>query len=162
MPRVVRAGSSAVEHWFYTPVVAGSKPVPPTQYDVRRPGSEKVDLPPPECWYSGSVRGRKKLSANAERRAHTRAEEKLGRTRERLARLAPGGEANHPLDVTSASVIEPQARSMPCPKCLGPCSLIEHAAETREGHRLRIAHTICRACGSRRAIYFRIAGDLLN
>jgi hypothetical protein len=27
---VSRAGSSAVEHWFYTPAVAGSTPVPPT------------------------------------------------------------------------------------------------------------------------------------
>jgi hypothetical protein len=116
----------------------------------------------PSAGILGCVRGRKKLSAHAERRAHTRAEEKLGRTRERLARLAPGGEPNHPLDVTSASVIEPQARSMPCPKCLGPCALIEHSAETREGKRLRIAHTICKACGGRRAIYFRIAGDLLN
>ena len=70
----------------------------------------------PSAVILGYVRGRKKLSANAQRRAHTRAEEKLGRHRERLARLAPGGEPSRPLDVTTASVIEPQARSMPCPK----------------------------------------------
>ena len=108
------------------------------------------------------MRGRKKLSPNAERRAHTRAEEKLGRNRARLARLSPGGEPNHPLDVPSASLVEPQARSMPCPKCMGACTVIEHAAETREGRRLRIAHMICRTCGGRRAIYFRIVAAELN
>ena len=108
------------------------------------------------------MRGRKKLTANAERRAHTRAAEKLGRARERLARLEPGGEPVRPLDVMSASLIEPQAKSMPCPKCLGGCTVVEHAAETREGRRLRIAHMMCRMCGSRRAIYFRIAGEALN
>jgi hypothetical protein len=108
------------------------------------------------------VRGRKKLSLNAERRARTRHEEKLGRARERLARLAPGGEPNRPLDLSSASLVEPQARSMPCPKCLGACGVIEHAAETREGMRLRIAHVMCKTCGGRRAIYFRIVGDVLN
>ena len=109
-----------------------------------------------------AVRGRKKLSPNAARRAHTRHEEKVGRVRERLARLSPGGEPTRPLDVPSASVIEPQARSMPCPKCLGSCTVVEHAAETREGTRLRIAHMICKGCSGRRAIYFRIVGEMYN
>ena len=102
------------------------------------------------------------MSPNAERRAHTRAEEKLVRTRVRLARLAPGGEPSRPLDVSSASLVEPQAKSMPCPKCEGACSVVEHAAETQQGKRLRIAHMACKDCGGRRAIYFRIVGEALN
>jgi len=108
------------------------------------------------------VHRRKKLSANAERRLRTRAEEKLGRTRERLARLQPGGEPGRPIDVVSASVVEAQARSMACPKCLGSCTVIEHGAETLQGQRLRIAKVICSRCGSHRAIHFRIVGDPLN
>jgi hypothetical protein len=108
------------------------------------------------------VRGRKKLSVNAERRARTRHDEKVGRTRERLARLEPGGGPNRPLDVPSASLVEPEARSMPCPKCLGSCAVVEHSAETQEGRRLRIAHMMCKGCGGRRAIYFRIVADVLN
>jgi hypothetical protein len=108
------------------------------------------------------VRGRKKLSVNAERRARTRHEEKIGRAREKLARLEPGGEPSHPLDVPSASLVEPEARSMPCPKCLGSCAVVEHAAETQEGRRLRIAHMMCKVCGGRRSVYFRIVADVLN
>src|SRR5262249_46841036 len=108
------------------------------------------------------VRGRKKLSVNAERRARTRHEEKLGRARERLARLEPGGAPNRPLDVQSASPGEPEARSRPCPKSLGSRAVVERSAETQEGRRLRIAHMMCRACGGRRAIYFRIVTDALN
>jgi len=108
------------------------------------------------------VHRRKKLSANAERRLRTRAEEKLGRARERLARMQPGGEPGRPIDVASASVVEAQARSMACPKCLGPCQVVEHAAETMQGQRLRIAKVICNHCGSHRAIHFRIVGDALN
>jgi C4-type Zn-finger protein len=62
----------------------------------------------------------------------------------------------------SASLVEPHAKSMPCPKCAGACAVVEHAAETQQGQRLRIAHMMCKGCGGRRAIYFRIVGDFLN
>jgi hypothetical protein len=108
------------------------------------------------------VRGRKKLSPNAERKARARAEEKIGKARERLARLDAGGEPDRPIEVVSASVVEAQAKSIPCPKCLGPCRIEEHAAETLAGQRLRIARVTCAHCGARRAIYFRIVGDVVN
>jgi hypothetical protein len=40
-----RAGSSAVERWFYTPDVAGSNPVPPTNFErMRREGPALAGL----------------------------------------------------------------------------------------------------------------------
>ena len=109
-----------------------------------------------------SVRGRKKLSPNAERRALARAEEKLSRARERLAELDRGGAPRHPIEIVSASLVETQARSVPCPKCLGASRVDDHTAVTLEGQRLRVAHLTCTHCGARRALYFRIVGDLLN
>jgi hypothetical protein len=108
------------------------------------------------------VRGRKKLTPNGERRARARAEEKLGRKRELLSKVETGGNPQRPIDVASASVVEAQAKSIPCPRCLGPCRVEEHAADTVEGKRLRIARVACGNCGGRRAIYFRIVSDWLN
>jgi len=108
------------------------------------------------------VRGRKKLTPNGERRARARAAEKVGRKRELLAQAESGGHPQRPIDIPSASVVETQARSIPCPRCLGACRVEEHAADTLQGKRLRIARVACGHCGGRRAIYFRIIGDGLN
>ena len=108
------------------------------------------------------MRERKKLSRNAERRAKARAEEKLGKKRELLAKMESGGHPDRPIEVVSASVVETQAKSMPCPRCLGVCRVEEHAAETVEGRRLRIARLQCAQCGARRAVYFKIVGELVN
>ena len=108
------------------------------------------------------MRERKKLSRKAERRAKARAEEKLGKKRELLAKMELGGHSDRPLEVVSASVVETQAKSMPCPRCLGACRVEEHAAETVEGRRLRIARMQCAQCGARRAVYFKIVGELMN
>lgn len=94
------------------------------------------------------------------RREAARAAEKLARDRERLARLEPGGDAARPVDVESASQIEPHALSAHCLRCDGPNRLEEHAAATVEGDRLRVARLVCARCGARRAIWFRIASRL--
>jgi uncharacterized protein with PIN domain len=45
---------------------------------------------------------------------------------------------------------------MRCPLCGGELRVDEHAAETVDGKRLRLAHTTCIACSSPRTLYFRI------
>jgi hypothetical protein len=108
------------------------------------------------------MRERKKLSPKAERRARARAEEKLGKKREQLAKIEAGGNPDRPIEVVSVSVVETRAKSMPCPRCLGSCRVEEHAAETVEGRRLRIARMQCAQCRVRRALYFRIIREAMN
>jgi ferredoxin len=108
------------------------------------------------------MRERKKLSPKAERRAMARAQEKLGKKREQLAKIEAGGSPERPIDVVSASVVETRATSIPCPRCLGTCRVEEHAAETVEDRRLRIARMKCAQCGTGRAVYFRIVREMMN
>jgi hypothetical protein len=75
---------------------------------------------------------------------------------ERLFSAAPGGSPEHPLEVHSPSVIESRARGIACPRCGGEHDVLEHAAVTVAGARLREARLVCRACGNRRSIYFRL------
>lgn len=103
---------------------------------------------------------KKKLSARAERREAERAAEKLGRARETLARLEPGGAAPRPVEVESASQIEPHALALPCLRCDGALRLDEHAAVTVGGERLRIVKLRCSRCGTRREVWFRIVTAL--
>jgi hypothetical protein len=108
------------------------------------------------------VRERKKLSPKAERRAKERAAEKLGKRREKLAKIEAGGSPQRPIEVVSASVVVPAAMSLPCPTCLGACRVEEHAAEIVDGKRLRIARMQCSQCGAKRSVYFMIVGQMMN
>lgn len=103
---------------------------------------------------------KKKLSGRAQRRQDERAAEKLADARERLALLEAGGVAARPLQVTSASQVEPHALALPCLRCDGAQRLDEHAAVTVNGERLRVARTTCARCGTPRETWYRIAPDL--
>ena len=103
---------------------------------------------------------RKKLAPRAERRQRARTAHQLGRARERLARLEPGGSSERPIEVESASQVEPHALAMACLRCDGYGRLEEHAAETVKGERLRVARTACPRCGATREVWFRIAVKL--
>jgi hypothetical protein len=105
---------------------------------------------------------RRKPSPRAERREHERAAEKLARDRERLAKLEPGGDGARPVEVESASQVEPHAFGLPCPRCGGPLRLVEHAALTVDGDRLRVARMVCPACNTAREAWFRLAPRLPN
>lgn len=107
----------------------------------------------------GSVATRK-LAPRAERRAAARAADKLARGRERLARLEAGGTPERPIEVESASQIEPHALAMPCVRCDGENRLVEHAAESVGGETLRVVRMECPRCGARRAVWMRIARPL--
>ncbi len=106
--------------------------------------------------------GKKKLSGRALRREAERAAEKLGRDREKLASLEPGGAPERPIEIRSASEVEVIARSMPCSRCGAPVRLDEHLADTIGITRFRIARLSCSMCGARRSVYFRIALALPN
>jgi hypothetical protein len=103
---------------------------------------------------------KKKTSPRNERRAAARDADKLARDREKLARLEPGGAPERPVDVESASQIEPHALAMRCLRCDGANRLVEHAAETVDGARLRAARMACARCGAPRTLWFRIAAHL--
>jgi hypothetical protein len=98
----------------------------------------------------------------AERRAADRAAEKVVRGRERLAHLEPGGDPSRPLEVESASQVEPHALGLPCLRCRGSLRLTEHAAVIVDGDRLRVARLVCPACAARREAWFRLAPRLPN
>jgi hypothetical protein len=105
---------------------------------------------------------KKKPSPRAERREAARAAEKLGRAREVLARLEPGGAAERPVDVESASQIEPHASALGCLRCDGPLRIDEHAAVTLGERRLRVVKMRCAQCGTKRDAWFRIVTTMAN
>ena len=106
--------------------------------------------------------GKRKPSPRTVRRARGRVHDDLVKDLERLARLAPGGAPDRPLDVEAPSQVEPIAQVQACPLCEGALRLENHAAETHDGNRLRVAHLRCTSCGVARAFYFRLAGSALN
>jgi hypothetical protein len=105
---------------------------------------------------------KKPVSARAGRRAKERAAAKLARDRERLAALEPGGNPSRPVEVESASQVEPHALAVACLRCDGPNRLDEHAAVTGDGQLLRVARLRCAQCGARRTMWFRIVPRALN
>jgi hypothetical protein len=99
--------------------------------------------------------GRKKTPRRLASREHVR-------DLERLAALEPGGTPDHPIEVDTPAVIDVMAEQKPCPLCEGALRLLEHAAETIDGERLRVAHVTCTSCGIPREIYFRLTVSMLN
>ncbi len=104
----------------------------------------------------------KKKSARLLRRERARAHENLVRDLERLARLEPGGSPERPLAIDSPAVVEVRALAKACPLCGGSMKVEEHAAETIDGVRLRVARVACTMCGVKRAIYLRLDESILH
>lgn len=96
--------------------------------------------------------------ARNDRRRAERELAKLADAREKLARLEPGGTAVRPLEVESASVVEPRALALGCARCGGEVRLEAHDAV----HGLRRVRARCRRCGHLREIWVRIAERLLS
>lgn len=96
------------------------------------------------------------------RREADRTEKKLLEARMTLSRLEPGGSAERPIEVSTASLVEPTARDMPCPACGGSVRVLDHTAETIGGRRLRVAKVDCARCGTCVLRYFTIAEPRLN
>jgi hypothetical protein len=95
-----------------------------------------------------------------ERRERERDARELVRDREKLAKLVAGGASDHPIEVSSAAVIEGRVvDSMPCPQCGGEFRVLEHRSE---GPGLRAVDVACRQCGVQRTLWFRIVVDEPN
>ena len=105
---------------------------------------------------------RRKDSPRNRRRALVRAQGKLADARLRLAAVEPGGSADRPIVVPSASVVDGHARSMPCAACGAEVRLEEHAAVGAGEDRFRVAKVVCSSCGVRRAVWFTIVPPLLS
>ena len=95
-------------------------------------------------------------------RVAQRASERLTQAKERWFALQLGAKSEQPITVTSASLIEPRARSVPCPRCEGQLDLLTHEAKSIDGVRLRRISLKCRNCGHPRQLWFRIVGPSLN
>jgi DNA-directed RNA polymerase subunit RPC12/RpoP len=101
---------------------------------------------------------RKPKRARTVRREAERGALALARDRERLFGLEAGGSPERPIEVSAASVVEVRANAVACPRCTGKHLIDEHAAVlTERGARLREARLVCRECGSRRSLWFRVA-----
>jgi hypothetical protein len=100
--------------------------------------------------------------ARTARREQQRQLRKDVQRRERAAGEAPGGSPEHPLAVSSASVIEVRARATPCPQCQGTLDIEGHDAGVEAGELLRAVRVICRLCHARRKLWFRVDPPLAN
>ncbi len=108
----------------------------------------------------GLAMAKKKLSPNAQRRAAERAREKIADASEKLARLEPGGAPERPIEIETASLVEPHARSIPCLRCGHEVRVVDHEAKTIGERRLRVVRTKCTRCGAIRVFYMRITTPL--
>jgi hypothetical protein len=94
--------------------------------------------------------------ARAARREEQRAADKLARAREKLFALSPGGTPERPIEAVSASVVEPAARAIRCPRCEGTLRVEEHAVDHAGSATLRVVRARCIACGAPRSIWFHL------
>ncbi|HEY8429946.1 MAG TPA: hypothetical protein VIL20_16300 [Sandaracinaceae bacterium] len=98
-----------------------------------------------------------KKRARTKRRAMERALTKLEDAREKLALLEPGGAPERPIEVTSASVVEPHALGLGCARCAGTLRLEAHdALATEHGPRRRV-RARCTRCRATRVVWLHIA-----
>ncbi|HEX3904135.1 MAG TPA: hypothetical protein VH853_14950 [Polyangia bacterium] len=93
-----------------------------------------------------------------QQREQQRALRKTVRQIERLAGELPGGSAERPLDVTSASVVETRARATECIQCDAVEMEIrgDRATSTARGV-LREVAMVCRRCHAGRTVWVRVA-----
>jgi hypothetical protein len=105
-----------------------------------------------------------KKPSRTERRQAARDAAKLVRAREKLAALEPGGAPDRPIEVSSASSVEPHAASLPCAQCSEHRMRVEShdALTTEDGRRLRRVQTRCGRCGALRVLYFRLGTAMLS
>lgn len=91
------------------------------------------------------------------RREGERTSDKLAAARDRLLDLEPGGTPARPLEVATAAVIEPKAKSTVCPRCGASFRVLSHEVRNDAHGRLREIGVECASCGFRRSLWFRIA-----
>jgi hypothetical protein len=102
------------------------------------------------------------ISERAAKNAALRAREKLADVGAKLARLETGGSPENPIELESASLVEPTTTSTPCARCGGQLRVDDHTAEKINGSLLRVVHAHCYQCGVPRILYMRILSALPN
>jgi hypothetical protein len=105
---------------------------------------------------------KKKASVRNLKREAERNTVKLRRDVVRVEAARVGGHETRPIDVTTASLVEPRAVGEACPLCGGELRLESHDAETRGGVRLRIVRVVCKMCRSPWERFYRIVSETLN
>lgn len=100
--------------------------------------------------------------ARTVQREDARKRESLIADRESLRRLEPGGSAENPLEVSSASVVESRAESERCFRCDAALRIDEHVSERTASGLVRVVKLRCAQCGARRTLFVRIVERLLN
>ncbi len=108
------------------------------------------------------VKKKRPERARTLRRCGERKFDKLVSARRKLIALEPGGSPERPLEVASASVVEPRAEAFACPECGAALRCREHRAELVQGKPLRIVDLTCRTCASELTLYFRVIERVLN
>jgi hypothetical protein len=106
-------------------------------------------------------------SGRSERREAERSGVKLAEARLKLALLEAGGSPERPIELTSASIVEPHAAGLGCVVCGGTTRVEEHTAVTLPDssgmpRSLRVARVRCTRCGVERNVYFRLGTTLAN
>jgi hypothetical protein len=104
----------------------------------------------------------RKVKPRTEHRRLAAQAKKLAHLRLRAFQLEEGGSPERPISLTSASLVETHARSVPCPICGSEQRLQEHTALTLGSTRLRQAKMVCVGCRSHVSVWFRLAGEWLH
>jgi len=92
------------------------------------------------------------------RRQLERERQKLDEAKLKLASLEPGYRRDRPIEVSSASQIEPHVRGMVCPVCDVAYQVDEHRA-TAHG---RVVRARCARCGRSPDIHFVLRSTLAS
>lgn len=103
---------------------------------------------------------KKKERARTARRRAERAAEKLARDRRKLQALEPGGSPDNPIEVKSASLIDPKARDLRCARCDRTMDIVDERSGVREGRVARAVELRCRHCGELRTAHFAVVAPL--
>ena len=77
-------------------------------------------------------------------------------SRMREAELGPGGGPDHPIEISTPSLVESKASGFHCPYCQFEMRVDAHLATDHKGDRLRVAELQCTRCEYRRNMYFQI------
>lgn len=100
--------------------------------------------------------------ARTDRREVERKLDKLTRDRRKLFALEPGSSETNPIEVTSASVIDPKARSLECPRCGPRMRVADQAARVVASRVHRILTMRCVQCGEERTVHYAVVPPLMQ
>jgi len=95
----------------------------------------------------------KKRPERTARRAREQQVKKLVRATEKLAHTAVGGSKDHPIEVTSSTVVEIRVHAMRCPQCEGTYAIVDHRSA---GQGIRPVDVRCNVCSTARTLWFKI------